>query len=272
LPGDVQSLLEQIDQLVRTDPGTREAVPDFLGLVRSTLGRLETRPATVEVFDSMAQRKVLVTVGRFDLQMMTGQALASSEGIRRLPGDYLRMSRGDFSPLAEFVYRRRKGWLGQAMPYLVDCSQGTPPERLARIDQEEKRMLLGRVADFPYPEICKGWGLAAPGPETWAPVRSQIPALLISGSLDGRTPPRNAEEVAQGLPNAVQLLVEGAGHGDDLLVSSPAIVEAMVTFLRGGKPGTGRIALGPFQFQPVRPSPAKPAAAAQRKSSSSKVP
>lgn len=271
LPGEIQSLLEQVGHLARSDPGTRGAVPDLLGLMASVLGRLDRQPVTVEVLDRLAGRKVAVTAGRFDLQMMTAQALTSGDGIRRLPGDYLRMSQGDFSELADFVYRRRKGWLGQAMPYLVDCSQGIPPERWAKILQEEKVTLLGRVADFPYPEICEGWGLAAPGPETWASVRSQIPVLLISGTLDGRTPPQNALEVARGLPGSVQLLIEGAGHGDDLLLAAPAIREAIAVFLRGGKPGTGRIALEPFRFQPVESS-GKAAPPAQRNSSSSNVP
>ncbi len=264
LPSETQSLLEEVGRLARADPGIRDAVPDLLGLMRSVLGRLGEKPATAEVFDTLAQRKVAVTAGRFDLQMMTAQALTSSDGIRRLPDQYLQMSQGDFSQLAEFVYRRRKGWLGQAMPYLVDCSQGTPPERWARILQEEKGTLLGRVADFPYPEICEGWGLPAPGPETWAPVRSEIPVLLISGTLDGRTPLQNAVEAAKGLPQSVQLVIEGAGHGDDLLIASPAIREAIVAFFQGEKPGAGRITAGPFRFDPVPP--------AQRISSSSNVP
>lgn len=271
MPSNIQALLEKVDQLVRADPGIRDAVPDFLGLVRSVLERLERQPATAEVLDPLAKRNVPVSMGRFDLQMMTAQALASTDGIRRLPGDYLAMSRGDFSLLAEFVYRRRKGWLGQAMPYLVDCSQGTPPERLAKILEEEKRTLLGRAADYPYPEICAGWGLPAPAPETWTAVRSQIPALLISGTLDGRTPARNSVEVARGLPNSVQLVIDGAGHGDDLLLSSPSISEAIVEFLKRGKPETDRIALGPFRFQPVGRSAAT-APPTQRSSSSSNVP
>lgn len=247
-PNEIQALLAEIDRLVREDPAARAQVPDFLGLVRSVLDRLGRQPETVEVLDRLSGRKVSVAAGRFDLQMMTAQALASSEGIRSLPAEYLKMSQGDFSSLAEFVYRRRKGWLGQSMPYLVRCSMGAPPERMAEILAEEKETLLGRAADFPYPEICAGWGLPAPSPESWAPVRSEIPVLLLSGTLDGRTPPANATEVARNLPNAVQILIEGAGHGDDLLLSSPEIQAAIVEFLRGGRPKVERIALGPFRF------------------------
>ena len=52
-----------------------------------------------------------------------------------------------------------------------------------------------------------------------APVRSDIPALLISGTLDGRTPVRNGEEVLEYLPKAQHLIIEGAGHSDPLFLS-----------------------------------------------------
>jgi pimeloyl-ACP methyl ester carboxylesterase len=63
-------------------------------------------------------------------------------------------------------------------------------------------------------------------------VRSKVPALFISGSLDGRTPISNAEEVRNGFANSAHLILEGASHGDDLFLSSPAILEAVLSFAR----------------------------------------
>jgi pimeloyl-ACP methyl ester carboxylesterase len=42
-----------------------------------------------------------------------------------------------------------------------------------------------------------------------APVRSPVPALLVSGTLDGRTPVANAEAALRGLPNGAHLVVAG---------------------------------------------------------------
>lgn len=73
------------------------------------------------------------------------------------------------------------------------------------------------------------------------PVRSEFPALLISGTLDGRTPVSNGEAVEEGLKNAQHLVIEGAGHSDPLFLSSADILRAMRDFLAGKKIRATRI-------------------------------
>ncbi len=54
------------------------------------------------------------------------------------------------------------------------------------------------------------------------------------------------------MPHGHRLIIDGAGHGDALFVSSPRIVEAMLEFLRGELRRDERIALPPMRFVPVR--------------------
>ncbi|MGY1424807.1 alpha/beta hydrolase [Lysobacter sp. A289] len=49
-----------------------------------------------------------------------------------------------------------------------------------------------------------------------APLQSDVPALFISGTLDGRTPPGNAKALMPGFSDAAHLLVHGASHDDEL--------------------------------------------------------
>ena len=51
----------------------------------------------------------------------------------------------------------------------------------------------------------------------------------------------------QGLPNGQHLIIDGAGHGDELFVSSPEILRAMLAFLRDEPPPATRIKI-PFAF------------------------
>lgn len=256
LPSDFEAQLREVDRLVKADPALRAAVPDMLGLLGSLLDRLEKQPVSVEVLDRVANRKVPVQVGRFDLQLMVAQALGSLDGIRRLPATLHALAGGDLSSLGELAYRRRKGWLGSAVPYLVNCSSGVSAERLERIRAQEKETLLGRTMDFPFPEICEGWGVPDLGTAFRAAVRSNVPALFLGGTLDARTPLSGMEEVAAGFPNGVQVVVENAGHGEDLLLASPEIPRLMVGFLAGTAPAKTRLAVSPPRFEPVRPSPA----------------
>ena len=79
------------------------------------------------------------------------------------------------------------------------------------------------------------------------PVHSGVSTLFISGSLDGRTPCRNEEKVRQYFTHSHSILIEGAGHGDDLFVSSPAIADAMVEYML-----TGNVKAKVIQDPPLR--------------------
>ena len=90
---------------------------------------------------------------------------------------------------------------------------------------------------------CPFWPVKDLGDEFRSPIASDVSVLAVSGSLDLRTPPSNADEVLVDFPNSTHLIIEGGGHGDDLLIATPEIAEAMVQFLRTGFPGRETIEL-----------------------------
>jgi pimeloyl-ACP methyl ester carboxylesterase len=75
-----------------------------------------------------------------------------------------------------------------------------------------------------------------------------VPVLFISGTLDVKTPPANAEDILPGFPNGRHLLIDGGSHDDDLFLASPRIADAMVDFLKGG-PVLDRVELKPLRFK-----------------------
>lgn len=58
----------------------------------------------------------------------------------------------------------------------------------------------------------------------------------------------NADEVQVGFPNGLQFVIEGAAHGDDLFVSSPAIKETMVEFMKGNQLPATATTIPPLRF------------------------
>jgi pimeloyl-ACP methyl ester carboxylesterase len=62
-------------------------------------------------------------------------------------------------------------------------------------------------------EVCRAWPHARPDPAQREPVRSGVPALLLSGEADPVTPPAWAEQAARDLPRARHLVLPGGGHG-----------------------------------------------------------
>lgn len=246
LPARVQAGLEELDG-AGTGDGDDEG---FAALARQVLDRLEREPRTIRVHDGPARRDVDLAIGKLDLQLATIRSLGDRAGIERVITAYREMARGDFSRLAQELRMGKKGWLGSAIPYAILCASGVSPQRWEWIQEQEEGTLLGRLVDFPFPDVCPALGVEPLEEELRTPVTTDTPILMISGTLDLRTPPENATEVMTGLSRGHHLWIEGAGHGDDLLLSSGEIPAVLRSFFAGSPITTERI----VAFPPVSPA------------------
>lgn len=59
---------------------------------------------------------------------------------------------------------------------------------------------------------CAGWPFVTPGPESTSGTLPNVPALIISGEEDMRTPTADAAQVAAAIPDATLLKVPNTGH------------------------------------------------------------
>ena len=249
LPSNTQRQMETLHARIQADPKVAAAVPDFLGTVKEVLARLKERPATVEVEDTALRQKVRVTVGELDLLKVTANGLGDVAFLRRLPGRYHAMAKGDYTWLAEEALKIRRGAVPlNAMTYHMDCASGLSVERRERIAREAPGTLLGNVIDLPWPDVCEAWGNPDLGAEFRANPVSKVPVLFLSGTLDGRTPASNAEEIRAGFPNSHHIIVEGMAHGHPALFAE--LGDVMLAFLRGQAPSIKEARL-PFAFDPV---------------------
>lgn len=229
LPADQQTLMEEIARRVAHEGKN----PDLLASITKLLNELEARPKSVEVTHPKTGEKHTIVVGRFDLQRLLADMLFAPADFAVMPEWVANMEKGDWSQLAMHAGADRIPPLPSMMSVAMDCASGISAERRQRIAAEAKLTLLGDAINYPFPEICQGLGIPDLGDGFRAPLVSNTPALLISGTLDGRTRPRQAEELRRTMPNAVTLVIEGAGHSDPLFLSSPKILETMKAFLRG---------------------------------------
>jgi pimeloyl-ACP methyl ester carboxylesterase len=254
LPSSVDRQIDAVQALFQADAGVRSRIPDLKGLIRDLLKQLERRPVTVTV-SAAGGMSHSVTVGKWDLQFFLSNRLTTTWGLMDLPGFLEPMSRGEFTPLAREALAFRQMPVRSLMPLLMIGSSGASQERRDRVRREARSALLGDAINFLYPEIADALAPAAQGERLHAPVRARVPVLCISGTLDGRTPSSNAEEVCRSLPNSEQLVVTGASHGYDLFYFLPAVRGAMIAFLRGEPLPETRIRLAPFRFTPMRRDP-----------------
>ena len=179
------------------------------------------------------QPPIRLTIGREGLQYLIRRDIGDTNDTSNLIKMIRDAARGDYGMLARFAGRRFAEFGGGSslMGYAMDCASGTSPERLARIKREIATAVLGRMTNFPFPDVCEPLSVRALPESFRAPIFSRLPALFISASLDSNTPPYQAEEVRWGFPNSVHLIVQDAGHESTLPM--PEVRSVMLDFLKG---------------------------------------
>jgi hypothetical protein len=238
---------------VLDSPTLRHEIPDLRDLLTRVLAAAEANPFVVPFTNAKSKDTTRVTLGRFDLEQLVIGMLGDRDSLERLPRTLLDFERRHFSSpvvqaAASEIIEERTSSIGSAISYTTDCASGASQERLARIERETRAGVLGNL-DFPIPDVCSAWDVSSLPAHDRTPVHSDVPTLFISGTLDGRTPPENAEEVRRGFPHSYRVLIEGAGHGNDLFVSSPDIQKVMVEFMETGRVIQNRIRLPLLRFR-----------------------
>jgi len=229
LPSDQQTLMEEIARLAAHDGKS----PDLLASIARLMRELEAHPKTVAIVEPESGKSTNFVFGKLDLQMVLADMLFGPDNFAGMPDLVSRLERGDWMALALAAATERSGNASSMMSTAMDCASGISAVRRQRIAAEARLTLLGDAINMPFPEVCAGVGVPDAGDEFRGPLVSNARALLISGTLDGRTRPRQADELRMTMPNAEHLVIEGAGHSDPLFLSSPKILEAMKAFLRG---------------------------------------
>lgn len=250
LPSRFDRQLELVNQLVKNDPQLSDKIPDFVVLVKRVLNKLDKQP--VEIVTQYGK----VKIGKFDLQQITIAGLGDRAGKEALPALFNSLDKNDLSYflvkyVAQLVAEQRRDSIGSAMAFATDCASFGSKSRLRLIAREGQRSILGDSPDFPFPYVCQAWGKLDLGNSFRTPFRSKVKILFFSGTLDGKTPPGNIDAILQNLPNSIHVLIDGAGHGNELFISSTKIKDVMLNFMRD-QPITDKIIRLPkFKFQQV---------------------
>ncbi|MBB5773405.1 alpha/beta hydrolase [Nonomuraea jabiensis] len=235
LPSATDRHLARLAAMAAGAPELDGRVPDLPGLMERVFDRLAKTPAEVDG----------VVIGEFDVRYLTVSGLGQPSFLRRLPGLFLAMEGGDFTPWAGHVRRLRTGRAEALMPLVMDGASGATAARLDRIAAEAAASPFGDLMNLPFPGVAAAVGGPDLGDGFRAPVRSDVPALLVNGTLDGRTPETNALAVLEGLANGHLILVENAAHE----FARDQVWAALSEFMGGRTPELSRARLG-FEFVP----------------------
>lgn len=230
LPSVWDLQIRGLSRLAAEDSNVNRIIPDMESLMRRVLDRLESNPVSVTLTDRRANRQVNLRIGRIGLQTLIRGDLSDERAFASLPALLYTIDQGDYSILTRRMEQLYNGVRGSAMSFATDCSAGWSAARLARTGREARRALMSNVNLQWSPEICKLAGSTDLGSRFRSRIRSTLPTLFVSGTLDPNAPSSQAEEVRRGFPNSAHVIVENAGHES---LPAEEVQSVIVDFFKG---------------------------------------
>lgn len=231
LPARTDAYFTRVQAAIDRNPEMKAAYPDVAGLLRKIIANVKAEPPLVS-FSGRNGEEVRFVLSAADLQIVTGGSISDPFRLEGLLSAYSQMEGGDFSALAPLVY----GWLHgetvrlRGMPEAMDVASGISQARADLVAEQAQSSLLGDMLNFPMPHMSAAdLGMTGLGADFRAPFETDVPALFLSGTLDGRTYPESHREVAAQFTNAAFVTVDNAGH--NLFMVSEEVQARVIAFL-----------------------------------------
>lgn len=220
MPGGLDHTLQLLYADCAAQAPCRKLAPNLRTTLGDLVAQLDAHPVDITIAGA-GGRRASVSLDGARLIAIVYSALSVSRLIPRVPLAIVNAASGDFGLIQEFAAVREQRAEGHsaAMYYAVECS-----EDLALADLQARQaaaaqypLLAGYYRSLPEftpssVDLCRSWGVAAPGRAVSAPVVSAVPALLLAGEYDPVTPASWAQTAAATLRQSEVYQVRGTGH------------------------------------------------------------
>ena len=212
---DAHRALDRLFADCAADRGCREAFPDLPQTFAAVLEELEANPRRIDTTHPRTGEPFELAVSAPGFAGGLRGILYTPTLASLVPWTIARAAEDDFAPfLAQVVPVVDTGEvLSLGMFFSVICAEDVSRFAPGEAERLAAAGILGRGLIEVMTDACTVWPAAGLPPGYFEPVRSDTPALLLSGDLDPITPPRWGEAVIDGLSNARHVVAPGAGHG-----------------------------------------------------------
>jgi pimeloyl-ACP methyl ester carboxylesterase len=232
LPAKTDAYFKRLQQAINQQPKAKAEYPDVIGLVKRVNRKLEANPITV----TMPQKDGEPIEFLFQKSHMQGIASAMISDPHRYVSMLLQIYSGIDSGITAMLPSviERAGLMDSKisfdiMSFGMDVASGVSDERLNLIEQQAPASLVGKMLNFPMPHLNKVIPNLDLGDDFRTKPKSDVPTLLLTGTLDGRTYVESQYEATAGLSNLTKVTVNNAGH--NLFMVSPKVTETIKIFL-----------------------------------------
>ncbi|MFF5019833.1 alpha/beta fold hydrolase [Streptomyces sp. NPDC001165] len=206
-------------------PPCRAAYPRLQAEFSATVQRLDRHPLTVTVPAAAGAPATTVVFDGYQLADMVVVASLPPWALTTVPTAVHALAAGDGLPAARTILAGLSppGFTGWGLFYGVVCREEaafTDPQKLRAAAKAALPGFPDQVlSQLPQQEFvdrilarCAAWDVGRADPGVKAQTRSDVPALLMSGTFDGPAGTRWAAAAATGLSHSRRLVFPGLGH------------------------------------------------------------
>jgi pimeloyl-ACP methyl ester carboxylesterase len=234
---DGLAALDGIFAACKLDAACRRAFPDPPRQLEAVLRRLQHEPAAVPWKHPKTGAAITVDISRATFAEILWVYLQAERPARRLPFVIARADSGDFTALLEGAFS--DGRLRVRDPIEGLYLSVTCPEETLRIAPSDVGPdtpdFLGSDRLVRQMTACRAWPQASLPADIFEPVRTSVPALIGTGTLDPITPTPWGRRLLKYMPNARLIDVPDMSHrGFDMDNFIPCIMGLLFSFWNAG--------------------------------------
>jgi pimeloyl-ACP methyl ester carboxylesterase len=223
-----QALDALLDECASVKPCAM-AFPSIHAEARAVFERLAAGSVRARV-TSPGGRPVEVALTREHVAEAIRYMTYSSHDAARVPLVLHDAYRGDYSAIAQYLFKERSPGTFDALYLSITCAEDVPFVSADAESRESSTYMNGyRVRE--QRAACAEWPRGASPDWLGRPVTASVPALLISGALDPVTPPGAAAAVAKTLTNSLHVTVPFGGHSPAGLAGLDCLAALRTRFL-----------------------------------------
>lgn len=241
LPGDFALQNERALQGVLAecyaDEACNKAFPKLRDEVKAVLARLTKGPVEVEIEKPKTKERVKVKLNRDLAAEAIRYMLYHPVPAGRIPLMIHLAAENKFEPLAEAAFRYRLNLVGtgsNGMYLTVTCAEDLPGINLGEAERTAANTFLGDYRVRQQREACALWPRASVEADYTAPIRSDVPVLILTGEWDPVTPPMHGDRVAKTLTNSLHIVVPHGAHALGGLENIDCILRISAEFMERG--------------------------------------
>ncbi|PHR60598.1 MAG: alpha/beta hydrolase [Robiginitomaculum sp.] len=236
-PARTDAYFGRLQLAINSQPDAQAQFPDIRAMMHRVHANLDKAPLRIQIPQKNGEA-VGYVLQRRDMQQIASAMISDPSRAGQLLQIYSQLDQGNWAPVAGLLqrfYTPGEGVSFSPMSVMTDIASGIGAERRTMIEKQAETSLLGVYLNdtLGLVDVDPSYDLGDGFREK--PV-SDVPLLLLSGSLDGRTYVESQHEAVSGLHNAQKVLVTNAGHNLFMLSATevrPGVLDAISDFMQG---------------------------------------